>query len=390
MSTNQAAWIEEAGKSLVVKEAPDWPVEKDQIKIRNRAVAVNPADVHVAVSLLSRSSSHLLIQSEQAGFMIEGKLPFIAGFDLAGEIISVGSEVTKFKIGDRVIGFSPSFAGNLGAKSGAFQLESVVPQDVVAALPQSWSFVEGCVLPAATGTAAAALYPESGLALDIPTVPVSKSNGKSVLVWGASSSVGSVGVLMLVQAGYEVLATCSSKNFDYVKHLGVKHVFDYNSASVIEDLLKIIKPNQQNYAGAFVATQDPAQPLQAAKVAAQLDLKESRVCTTNPRFNREGLADHVKASACTFAQSLCFARYLCPYTGFSTQIFPSYVAVPGFPQDVTVGEKIWADWLPKAMEARTIRAVPSPVVVGKGLEAVQMALDRMAKGVSAEKLVVEL
>ena len=62
----------------------------------------------------------------------------------------------------------------------------------------------------------------------------------------------------------------------------------------------------------------------------------------------------------------------------------------GFPQDVSVGEKIWADWLPKATEAKSIRAVPSPVVVGRGLEAVQMALERMAKGVSAEKLIIEL
>ena len=46
--------------------------------------------------------------------------------------------------------------------------------------------------------------------------------------------------------------------------------------------------------------------------------------------------------------------------------------------------------MPEAMEAKALRPVPSPVVVGKGLEAVQKALDRMAKGVSAEKLVVEL
>ena len=65
MSTNQAAWIVEAGKPLVVKEAPDWSVEKDQMKIRNRAVAINPADVHVAVSYLSRSLIHLPILSNR-------------------------------------------------------------------------------------------------------------------------------------------------------------------------------------------------------------------------------------------------------------------------------------------------------------------------------------
>lgn len=228
--------------------------------------------------------------------MING--PFIAGFDIAGEIISVGSEVTKFKVGDKVIAFSPSFAGSLGAKSGAFQLESVVPYDVVAPLPDSWTFVEGCVIPAATGTAAAALFPKFNLGLDFPTVPAAKSNGKMVLVWGASSSVGAVGVLMLVQSGYEVLATCSPKNFDFVKSLGVSQVFDYNSTSVIDDLVKVIKPKQENYAGAFVATQDHAQPLEAAKVAAQLDLKETPVVSTSPRFVGEGLPVNVKASAC--------------------------------------------------------------------------------------------
>lgn len=55
-----------------------------------------------------------------------------------------------------------------------------------------------------------------------------------------------------------------------------------------------------------------------------------------------------------------------------------------------VGPAIWDHWLTPALANGSMRCMPEPEVVGKGLEHVQAALARQAQGVSAKKLVVEL
>jgi hypothetical protein len=55
-----------------------------------------------------------------------------------------------------------------------------------------------------------------------------------------------------------------------------------------------------------------------------------------------------------------------------------------------VGPAVWDEWLPKALEAKTLKCKPDPVIVGKGLDKIQEALDRGLAGVSAQKMVVEI
>lgn len=55
-----------------------------------------------------------------------------------------------------------------------------------------------------------------------------------------------------------------------------------------------------------------------------------------------------------------------------------------------VGPAIWDQWLSPALANGSMQCKPSPEVVGKGLESVQLALDLMSRGVSAKKLVVDL
>lgn len=54
------------------------------------------------------------------------------------------------------------------------------------------------------------------------------------------------------------------------------------------------------------------------------------------------------------------------------------------------GSEIWEHWLSAALASGAMKCKPDPYVVGRGLETMQDALDLMAKGVSAKKLVVEL
>lgn len=58
--------------------------------------------------------------------------------------------------------------------------------------------------------------------------------------------------------------------------------------------------------------------------------------------------------------------------------------------DKYVGDVVWAQWVPEALEKGTLKAVPEPLVVGKGLDAVQKGYDEQKKGVSFRKIVVEL
>ena len=88
MSSNQAAWLCQAGAALEVGEAPTPTAGPDEIVIANAAIAINPLDCHM----------------QDIGVFVQ-QWPSIIGCDVAGKVHQVGSEVHgRFKIGDRVIG----------------------------------------------------------------------------------------------------------------------------------------------------------------------------------------------------------------------------------------------------------------------------------------------
>ena len=57
-----------------------------------------------------------------------------------------------------------------------------------------------------------------------------------VIVWGGSTSVGCNAIQLATAAGYDVVTTCSPKNFDYAKSLGAVLAFDYASPTVVADI----------------------------------------------------------------------------------------------------------------------------------------------------------
>ena len=84
---NQAVWLTSAkGYPFVVKESQYPEIDTDQILVETRAVAANPIDY-----------------KQQAFEMIPMTYPNILGFDLAGEVIEIGSNVKSFKKGDRIL-----------------------------------------------------------------------------------------------------------------------------------------------------------------------------------------------------------------------------------------------------------------------------------------------
>ena len=85
MASNQAAWLDGAGKKLRVADATMPKVEPGHLIIRNKAIAINPVDWKI----------------QDYGMFIQ-KWPTILGCDIAGEVAEVGEGVTAFKKGDRV------------------------------------------------------------------------------------------------------------------------------------------------------------------------------------------------------------------------------------------------------------------------------------------------
>jgi len=222
--TNAALWLPAKLAALRVGPAPYTEPGENQIVVRNRAVAINPVDS--------------LTQSIGSFVYPWLKYPFILRSDVAGDVVEAGSGVTRFEVGDRVVGHAVGAhnSRNRAAESG-FQTYTVLLDYMTAPIPDDLAFESAAVLPLGLSTAACALFEKDLLALEYPTA-VPRRTGKTLLVWGGSTSVGSNAIQLAVAAGYEVITTSSPKNFDYVKSLGASEAFDYRSTTVVADIIE--------------------------------------------------------------------------------------------------------------------------------------------------------
>jgi NADPH:quinone reductase-like Zn-dependent oxidoreductase len=165
--------------------------------------------------------------------------PDILGTDSAGEVVEVGSDVKNIHVGQRVLVHAQRL-GNGETSQAAFQKFILAEAQASTPLPKSVSYEDASALPLSVSTAAHGLYSEQHLGLPLPTNSP-QSSGKSILVWGGSSSVGAAAVQLAVASGLKVLSTASSKNFAFVKSLGADQVFDYNKANVVDDVVAALK-----------------------------------------------------------------------------------------------------------------------------------------------------
>jgi NADPH:quinone reductase-like Zn-dependent oxidoreductase len=232
--TNQAAWLKEVGQPFATGPSEIGKPGKDEVLVRNHAIAINPVD-------------HL----QQSTGYPAGPYPRILGNDIAGEIIEVGENVTRFHKGDRVLAHCTALTTG-EAKHGGFQEYTVVPTVGCAVIPPDMKYEDACVLPLAISTAALALFHQDHLGLRLPPAEQKEplnQNVDAVLVWGGSSSVGSAAIQLAVAAGYTVITTSSPRNHPLCKSLGATEVFDHASLSIVGDLTQAVQ--QYKVAGAF-------------------------------------------------------------------------------------------------------------------------------------------
>lgn len=170
------------------------------------------------------------------------KYPNILGTDVAGEVFEVGEGVTRFKKGQRVIGHQINLGDNL-PKHGAFQEYPVVYEALASPIPDDLPYEQAVVLPLSISTAAYGLYVKDCLGLPPPTTRP-KPSEKTILIWGASSSVGSSAVQLATASGVSVIGVASKRNHDYVRSLGAKEVLDYHDPSIVDDAINYLEKGQ--------------------------------------------------------------------------------------------------------------------------------------------------
>ena len=372
MPENKALWLNAKRAPFTVGPAPYTAPRADEIVVRVRAVAVNPMD--------------RLQQSMGDIFTPWTSYPFVTGSDVAGEVVEVGNRVTRLRIGDRVVGFAAgSDKQRNRAAEGAFQDYAVLLAHMAAPIPDSMPFEDAAVLPLGLSTAACGLFQKDFLAMNAPTAAPAPT-GKTLLVWGGSTSVGSNAIQLAVAAGYDVVTTASPRNFGYVKRLGAREAFDYRSRTIIADIVGALRGRE--VAGALA--------IGAGAAAACIDIvgacKGNRfvaMATPPTSFDnvpagRGRLRRLVPAIARMLVGTMRLALKA-RRRGVRTKMIWGSALIAN-----EVGPMIFESFLPGALAGSRFVAAPSPTVVGAGLAQIPAALERQRLGVSAAKLVVTL
>ncbi len=193
------------GPEILQLEEVEKPTpKKNELLVKIMANSANPADWHIlrGEPFFARFSTGLFKPKDK-----------ILGADFAGIVEAVGSQVTQFKVGDRVYGEM--------LEGGAFAEYACVPTGVCARMPEGIGFPEMAAVPIAGLTALQAVITHGKL-----------KAGETVLVNGASGGVGHFTVQIAKAYGAYVTGVCSSKNVDFVKALGADQVIAYDQEDI--------------------------------------------------------------------------------------------------------------------------------------------------------------
>ena len=200
------------------------------------------------------SAGHLVIRVRASSFNyhdiftvrgmpgIKVPLPVIIGLDMAGEVVEVGSGVSKWKPGDRVLVNPLNKAKGLMGEmlDGGMAEYCLVAADQLIAMPPQVTFEEAAALPVAYGTAHRMLITHQTV-----------KKGDRVLILGASGGVGTGCVILAKMMGAEVIACSSNESkLRALKAMGADEAIDYTKVDFSKWAVeKYGKPQRRSYEG---------------------------------------------------------------------------------------------------------------------------------------------
>jgi synaptic vesicle membrane protein VAT-1 len=188
---------------LQVQERPDPAVGPGQIRIAVRAAGINFADTLARIGLYPDAP----------------KTPCVLGYEVAGEVESVGEGVSEHAVGDRV------FAGT---RFGGQAELVTVPAEQALPLPDRLSFEQGAAFPVNYGTAYAALIMMGSL-----------RQGDRVLIHAAGGGVGISATQIARNVGAEIFGTASPGKHAAIRDQGVAHAIDYRNQDFEAEVMRI-------------------------------------------------------------------------------------------------------------------------------------------------------
>ena len=195
---------EHGGPEVIqVQERPDPPVGPGEVRVAVKAAGINFADTLARTGLYPDSP----------------KVPCVLGYEVAGNVESVGEGVKSVRPGDPVLA---------GTRFGGQAELVTVRENMVYALPAQLSYQEGAAFPVNYATAQAGLVVMAGL-----------KEGERVLIHAAAGGVGISATQIAKRIGAEVFGTASASKHDAIREHGVDHPIDYRSEDFADEVRRI-------------------------------------------------------------------------------------------------------------------------------------------------------
>ena len=336
---NFAAIIPSAKATLEIQKADNYKPGPFELLVKNEVIAINPVEFKIA----------------KFGIM-PLQYPAIIGSTFSGTIEAVGSQVTAFHIGERVV-VSKKF-GVVGNQYGAYQqyvlvndiMVSKIPAEMDLAIPASLMMNLTCVAGLFSG--------RLGLEKPPPNAPA-PAKGKKILIYGGSSSFGGLSVQYLSQAGYTVITTSSPQHHGHVSKLGATAVIDHKLEA--ETLIRSLRAEGPYDVIVDMISLPDTLSSTACVLAAQ---GGGKLYTMQPAFEPEALPHGVT----------------CVFEPWSDSLYEE--------KNRDLRQWVIRTYIPQGLSQGLITPLPIEKVSG-GLEGIDRALDTLQKGVSGIRLVVD-
>ena len=174
------------------------------------APAPRPRDILVEVRAAGLNPVDFKFRQGKLRAIHRPNLPLVLGNELAGEVIAVGGDVTRFRAGDHV------FARVAKDRAGAFAEQACVDEDDAAHMPRNLDFAAAAAVPLAGLTALQALRDELRV-----------KPGQKVFISGGAGGVGTFAIQIAKWLGAHVTTTASKRGEALVRSLGCDEVIDY-------------------------------------------------------------------------------------------------------------------------------------------------------------------